>query len=122
VLYLSGSPHEQGRQLGAGAAELIREQPRASGMIVLAADESRALALEVTDRAVREFEPEGDLLVRTNHFCAPGFAEYRSTFDRRARASQLLEQCRGRIGRRGRAGATSSACSVGVSQERSDRR
>jgi len=25
VLYLSGSPYEQGRQLGAGAADLIRE-------------------------------------------------------------------------------------------------
>jgi isopenicillin-N N-acyltransferase-like protein len=87
------------------AVRIIAEQPRASGMIVLAADESRAVALEVTDREVRTFEPEGDLLVRSNHFCspdfqrlAPTFEEYRSTYDRRARALQILEKCRGRIG------------------------
>ena len=87
------------------AVRMIKEQSRASGMIVLAADESRAVALEVTDREVREFEPENDLLVRTNHFCSPDFRhltptfeEYRSTYDRRARAGQILEERRGRIG------------------------
>ena len=87
------------------AVRLIREQPRASGMIVLAADESRAVALEMTDREVREFEPEDDLLVRTNHFSSPDFRhlmptfeEYRSTFDRRTRAGQFLEERRGEIG------------------------
>jgi isopenicillin-N N-acyltransferase-like protein len=87
------------------AARMITEQPRCSGMIVLAADESRAVALEVTDQEVREFPPEDDLLVRSNHFCspdfrhlAPSFEEYRSTYDRRARAFQILEECRGRIG------------------------
>ena len=87
------------------AVRMITEQPRASGMIVLAADESRAVALEVTDWEVREFEPEKDILVRSNHFCSPDFLhlaptleEYRSTYDRRARASQLLNERRGRIG------------------------
>jgi isopenicillin-N N-acyltransferase-like protein len=87
------------------AVRMIADQPRASGMIVLAADESRAVALEVTDRDVRVFEPEQDLLVRTNHFCSPDFQhlmptfkEYRSTYDRHARASQMLRERRGRIG------------------------
>jgi isopenicillin-N N-acyltransferase-like protein len=87
------------------AVRMIKEQPRASGMIVLAADESRAVALEVTDREVREFEPEDDLLVRTNHFCSPDFQhlmptfeEYRSTYDRRARAGEILRERRGHIG------------------------
>jgi len=87
------------------AVRMITDQPRASGMIVLAADESRAAALEVTDREVRAFEPEKDLLVRTNHFCSPDFQhlmptfeEYRSTYDRHARASQILRERCGRIG------------------------
>lgn len=87
------------------AIRMIKEQSRASGMIVLVADERRAVALEVTDREVREFLPEDDLLVRTNHFCSPDFRylmprfeEYRSTFDRHARAGRLLKERRGRIG------------------------
>jgi hypothetical protein len=89
------------------AVRMIKEQSRASGMIVLVADEWRAVALEVTDRDVREFLPQDDLLVRTNHFCSPDFRqlvptfeEYRSTFDRHARASQILHERRGRIGPR----------------------
>ena len=87
------------------AVRMIADQPRASGMIVLAADQSRATALEVTDREVRAFEPEQDLLVRTNHFCSPDFQhlmptfeEYRSTYDRHARASQVLRERCGHIG------------------------
>ncbi len=87
------------------AVRMIKEQSRASGMIVLVADEVRAVVLEVTDREVREFLPEDDLLVRTNHFCStdfrqlrPTFEEYRSTFDRHTRAGQILNERRGRIG------------------------
>jgi isopenicillin-N N-acyltransferase-like protein len=87
------------------ASRMIKAQPRASGMIVLVADESRAVALEVTDRQVREFEPENHLLVRTNHFLSPDFQhlmptfeEYRSTYDRHARASEILRERRGHVG------------------------
>jgi isopenicillin-N N-acyltransferase like protein len=87
------------------AVRMIADQPRASGMIVLAADASRGVALEVTDREMRAFEPERDLLVRTNHFCSPDFQqlmptfeEYRSTYDRHARAGQMLRERSGRIG------------------------
>ena len=87
------------------AIRMIAAQPRASGMIVLVADASRAAALEVTDSQVREFAPEDDLLVRTNHFCsadfrhlAPSVEEYRSTYDRHGRAGEILRGRRGRIG------------------------
>jgi hypothetical protein len=43
--------------------------------------------------------------VRTNHFCSPDFQhlmptfeEYRSTYDRRARAGEILRERRGHIG------------------------
>ncbi len=88
------------------AVRMIRDQPRASGMIVLLADDGRAIALEVTDREVREFPPVNDILVRTNHFFAPTlrhlrptFDEYRSTYDRYARASEMLLKRHGHIGR-----------------------
>lgn len=104
-LMLNLQPILRRARSAAEAVRMIREQPRASGMIVLVADESAAVGLEVTDREVREFAPEAGLLVRTNHFCSPDFRhlvptfeEYRSTFDRRERACQLLEERRGRIG------------------------
>ncbi len=86
------------------AVEMISDQPRASGMNVLVADESRAVALEVTDQVVRQFQPEEGLLVRTNHFLssdlqpiAPTFGEYRSTYDRYDRAWEILRARRGQI-------------------------
>ncbi|HEX2987152.1 MAG TPA: C45 family peptidase [Chloroflexota bacterium] len=86
------------------AVEMIREQPRASGMNVLVADGIKAVALEVTDRVAHQFEPENGLLVRTNHFFAPDlqpiaptFDENRSTYDRHARASEILRERHGRV-------------------------
>jgi isopenicillin-N N-acyltransferase-like protein len=87
------------------AVRMIEEQPRASGMNVLVADEDKAVALEVTDRVVRRFEPKDGLLVRTNHFfspdlqsIAPTFEENRSTHDRHTRAGEILRGRHGRIG------------------------
>ena len=86
------------------AIEMIKEQPRASGMQVIVADGKRAVALEVTDRVVREFEAENGILVRTNHYFAPDlqyqvptFEESRSTYDRYSRAMELLSARRGQI-------------------------
>ena len=86
------------------AVQMIQDQPRASGMQVLVADPQRAVALEVTDKVVRAFEAEDGLLVRTNHYLAPDLqhlipthAEQRSTFDRFARATELLRKSHGRI-------------------------
>ena len=104
-LLLNLQPILRGARSADEAVRMITAQPRASGMIVLAADASRAVALEVTDREVREFAPENGLLVRTNHFCSsdfqhlmPTFEEYRSTYDRHARASQVLRERCGHIG------------------------
>lgn len=84
---------------------MIKDQPRASGMQVIVADGKRAVALEVTDKVVREFEAKDGLLVRTNHYLAPDlqhlvptFEESRSTYDRYARATELLKQRYGEIG------------------------
>jgi len=104
-LLLNLQPILRGARSADEAVRMITAQPRASGMIVLAADASRAVALEVTDREVREFAPENGLLVRTNHFCsadlrqlAPTREEYRSTYDRHGRAGEILQERRGRIG------------------------
>jgi isopenicillin-N N-acyltransferase like protein len=87
------------------ALEMIREQPRASGMHVLVADGKRAVAAEVTDTVVRTFEPEDGVLVRTNHYLAadlqhlaPSYAENRSSFDRFARVQEMVSERHGRIG------------------------
>ncbi|HEX2988979.1 MAG TPA: C45 family peptidase, partial [Chloroflexota bacterium] len=87
------------------AVQMIKEQPRASGMHVLVADGSKAVALEVTDQVVREFEAVDGLLVRTNHYFAPDlqhlvptFEENRSSYDRFARATEILRQRHGQIG------------------------
>jgi isopenicillin-N N-acyltransferase-like protein len=87
------------------AVRMIHEQPRASGMQVLVADGTRAVALEVTDTVIREFEVEGGLLVRTNHYLAPDlhhlaptFEANRSSYDRYARATAMLQCRRGSIG------------------------
>ncbi len=86
------------------AVQMIKEQPRASGMQVIVADGKRAVALEVTDKVVRECEAENGLLVRTNHYFAPDlqhlvptFEEQRSTYDRYERAMELLQQRHGQI-------------------------
>ena len=84
---------------------MVKDQPRASGMIVLAADGKKAVAMEVTDREVRLFEPEDGLLVRTNHFFHPDLREITTTpeespssYARHARATELLKQRHGSIG------------------------
>jgi isopenicillin-N N-acyltransferase like protein len=87
------------------AVRMIDAQPRASGMHVLVADGSRAVAVEVTDRLVRTFDAEDGLLVRTNHYFAPDlaylkptFAENHSSYDRYARATHMLCKRHGDIG------------------------
>lgn len=86
------------------AIQMIKEQPRASGMQVIVADGKRAVALEVTDKVVREFDAEEGVLVRTNHYFAPDLqhlvpnpTEDRSTYDRYARAMEMLQQRHGQI-------------------------
>jgi isopenicillin-N N-acyltransferase like protein len=88
----------------AEAVQMIKDQPRASGMQVIAADGKEAFALEVTDKVVRVFPAEDGLLVRTNHYFAPDLqylaptpAEQRSTYDRYARASEMLRERYGQI-------------------------
>ncbi len=63
------------------------------------------MPLEVTDKVVRVHEPENGILVRTNHFFAPDLQEiaptreeYRGTYDRHARASQMARERHGSIG------------------------
>jgi hypothetical protein len=87
------------------ALRMIEEQPRASGMQVLVADGSRALAAEVTDKVVRTFDAEDGVLVRTNHYfaadlqeLAPTLDENHSSFDRFARATAMLHKRHGDIG------------------------
>ncbi len=87
------------------AIRMIKEQPRASGMQVLVADGNRAVALEVTDKVVREFEAEDGLLVRTNHYFAPdlkhlipSYAENASSYDRYERATEMVRARHGEIG------------------------
>jgi isopenicillin-N N-acyltransferase-like protein len=87
------------------AIELLREQPRACGMQVLVADGSRAAALEVTDDELHVFEPEDGLLTRTNHYFSPALAhlkptveENHGTYDRYARATEIMQERRGVIG------------------------
>jgi hypothetical protein len=89
----------------AEAIAMIKEQPRAAGMIVLVADGTQATALEVTDKVVREFDAEDGVLIRTNHYFAPDlqdvvptFEENPSSFDRHARVTEMVEQRYGRIG------------------------
>ena len=89
----------------AEAIEILREQPRATGMQVLVADGETAAALEVTDDELHVFEPEDGLLTRTNHYFAPELAhlkptveENRGTYDRYARASEIMQARRGEIG------------------------
>jgi isopenicillin-N N-acyltransferase-like protein len=87
------------------AIEILREQPRASGMQVLVADGTRAAALEVTDDQLHVFEPDDGLLVRTNHYFSPELAHLRptreenhGTFDRYERAREIVEERQGAIG------------------------
>lgn len=83
---------------------MVREQPRVCGMLLVASDAQRAVALEVTGDDVFVFEPEDGLLARTNHFLAPELRdmaptveENRGTYDRRARACELATQRHGSI-------------------------
>jgi isopenicillin-N N-acyltransferase-like protein len=83
---------------------MVREQPRVCGMQLVAADDRRAVALEVTGDEVEVFEPEEGILARTNHFLGPKFRqlaptveENRGTYDRYARARDLAEQRHGSI-------------------------
>lgn len=78
---------------------MVREQPRVCGMLLVACDAERAVALEVTGDDVQVFEAEDGLLARTNHFLAPALREVaptvgenRGTYDRRARACELARQ------------------------------
>ena len=85
--------------------DVIREQPRVCGMLLVASDPVRSVALEVTGDEVYVFEVEDGLLARTNHFLGPRFRhlaptveENRGTFDRHARACALATQRHGSIG------------------------
>ena len=87
------------------ALRMIEDQPRGSGMHVLVADGTRAVAAEVTDTVVRTFDAEDGLLIRTNHYfaadlqhLAPTFEENHSSFDRHARATAMLRDAHGHIG------------------------
>jgi isopenicillin-N N-acyltransferase like protein len=89
----------------AEAIEILREQPRASGMQVLVADGTTAAALEVTDDELYVFEPEDGLLTRTNHYFSPALAHLRptpaenhGTFDRFERATEIMQERRGSLG------------------------
>jgi isopenicillin-N N-acyltransferase-like protein len=84
------------------AVEIIRAQPRVAGMLAMVADGRRAVALEVTDSDVFEFEPQDGILVRTNHFLspelrplAPTLDENHGTYDRFARACELATRYSG---------------------------
>lgn len=86
------------------AVQMIEEQPRASGMHVFVADGTRAVSCEVTDKVVRTFEAEHGILVRTNHYLAPDLAsmvptyeENHSSYDRFARATEMVRERHGRI-------------------------
>jgi isopenicillin-N N-acyltransferase-like protein len=86
--------------------EQVREQPRLVGLNLMAADRRRAVALEVTDRAVHVHEPAAGLLVRTNHYLSPELAhlaptraENPGTFERFERASALARARHGRFAR-----------------------
>jgi isopenicillin-N N-acyltransferase-like protein len=103
-LHLNLQPILRAARSADDAVRMIQNQPRASGMNVLVADGTRAVACEVTHTTVRTFEAEDGLLVRTNHFLAselqhlaPSFKENRSSFDRFDRASAMLRQRHGRI-------------------------
>jgi isopenicillin-N N-acyltransferase-like protein len=87
--------------------EQVREQPRLVGLNLMAADRRRAVALEMSDRAVHVHEPEGGLLVRTNHYLSPELAhlaptraENPGTFERFERETALARARRGRLGRK----------------------
>ena len=87
------------------AIEILREQPRATGMQVLVSDGETTAALEVTDDELHVFEPEDGLLTRTNHYFAPELAylkptveENHGTYDRYSRASEIMRARRGSIG------------------------
>jgi isopenicillin-N N-acyltransferase-like protein len=84
----------------------VREQPRLVGLNLMAADRRRAVALEVTDRAVHVHEPPAGVLVRTNHYLSPELAhlaptraENPGTFERFERAIALARARHGRLGR-----------------------
>lgn len=86
------------------AVDIVREQPRVAGMNMIIADPSSAYALEITATGVEVFEPEDGVLVRTNHYHAPSLRhlaptpeENRGTFDRYARASEMVSSRRGQI-------------------------
>ena len=87
------------------ALDMVRDQPRVAGMNMTLADTTKAYALEITDSEVHVFEPEDGLLVRTNHYLAPALRhlaptaeENRGTFDRYARAWDMVSRRRGEIG------------------------
>ncbi|MGI8687846.1 MAG: C45 family autoproteolytic acyltransferase/hydrolase [Thermomicrobiales bacterium] len=86
------------------AIQMIEEQPRASGMQVLVADGTRAVALEVTDQVVRAFDAEEGIVIRTNHYFAPDlqhlvptYEENQSSYDRYARVREIVTEHYGHI-------------------------
>jgi isopenicillin-N N-acyltransferase-like protein len=87
------------------ALQIVRDQPRVAGMNMMLADGHKAYALEITDTAVHVFEPDDGILVRTNHYLAPALQhlaptpdENQGTFDRYARASEIVGRRHGDIG------------------------
>jgi isopenicillin-N N-acyltransferase-like protein len=86
------------------ALDIVKQQPRVAGMNMTLADSTSAYALEITDSEVHVFEPEGGLLVRTNHYLSPALQplaptpeENHGTFDRYARALEMAQRRHGEI-------------------------
>jgi isopenicillin-N N-acyltransferase-like protein len=76
--------------------ELLRAQPRLSGLNMVVADQRETLALEVTRDAV-VVRPAGDTHVLTNHYItdelaalSPTLAQNASSYARSARAAEVL--------------------------------
>jgi len=87
------------------ALQIVRDQPRVAGMNMMLADQDKAYALEITDTDIQVFAPEDGILVRTNHYLSPALAhlaptpeENQGTYDRYARASEMVSRRHGDIG------------------------
>jgi isopenicillin-N N-acyltransferase like protein len=87
------------------ALRMVREQPRVAGMNMTLADTQKTYALEITESDVQVFEPEDDILVRTNHYLSPALQhlaptpdENPGTFQRYARASEMARRRHGELG------------------------
>ena len=84
---------------------LIKKLPVMNGLNVILADKDKACIVEITkDKIVTEFDEGRGILFRTNHYVSeelkqlnPEPSAYASTFMRRERIAQLLEESYGHI-------------------------